>query len=205
MNLTRRLAKCAYRSFQTPKMIFELCNELVKRQRCSAEAGSKLHSSSRIFNQQGDRTKITIGRGSQIYGDLLIMRHGGRISIGKYSFVSEGTRIWSGKNIYIGDRVLISHDVNIHDTSSHSISAQERHEHFLGIVHDGHPKVLRGVEDERIIIEDDAWIGFGSAILKGVTIGRGAIIGACSIVTKDIPAYTIVAGNPALKIGEARP
>ena len=52
------------------------------------------------------------------------------------------------------------------------------------------------------VIEDDAWVGFGAIIMAGVKIGRGAIVGAGSVVTKDIPAYEIYAGVPARKIGE---
>jgi len=47
------------------------------------------------------------------------------------------------------------------------------------------------------VIEDDVWIGFKATILKGVTIGRGSVIAAGSVVTKDVPPYTLVAGNPA--------
>lgn len=55
-------------------------------------------------------------------------------------------------------------------------------------------------DDKNIIIQDDVWIGSRSIILKGVTIGEGAIVGAGSVVTKDVPPYTIVAGNPARPI-----
>jgi acetyltransferase-like isoleucine patch superfamily enzyme len=48
-----------------------------------------------------------------------------------------------------------------------------------------------------IEIGNDVWIGYGATILDGVTIGNGAVIGACSLVTTDVPAYAIVAGNPA--------
>jgi len=205
MKQVRFVAKLALRVLRAPAVILEFFNELVKRQRCMASAGSKLYNSSRIINMQGDRTKINIGHGSHVYGDLLVMRHGGFIHIGQHSFVSEGTRVWSAISIRIGDRVLISHDVDIHDTSSHSISARERHQHYVGIVNGGHPKSLTGVEEAPIVIEDDAWIGFGSAIMKGVTIGRGAIVGACSVVTNDVPPYTMVAGNPARHIGVSRP
>lgn len=53
------------------------------------------------------------------------------------------------------------------------------------------------VKTKNITIRDDAWIGMNCIILKGVTIGEGAIVGAGSVVTKDVPAWTLVAGNPA--------
>jgi galactoside O-acetyltransferase len=58
------------------------------------------------------------------------------------------------------------------------------------------------VHDEPIKIGDNAWIGINCIILKGVTIGEGAIIGAGSVVTRDIPAWTIAGGNPAKVIKE---
>ena len=53
------------------------------------------------------------------------------------------------------------------------------------------------VDKRNIIIEDDVWIGANSVILPGITIEQGAVIGAGSVVTKDVPSYAIVAGNPA--------
>ena len=55
------------------------------------------------------------------------------------------------------------------------------------------------------VVEDDVWVGFGAIIMAGVRIGRGAIIGAGSVVTKSVPAYEIHAGVPARKIGERFP
>jgi acetyltransferase-like isoleucine patch superfamily enzyme len=52
------------------------------------------------------------------------------------------------------------------------------------------------------IIGDDVWVGFSAVIMQGVTVGRGAIVGALAVVTKDIPPYEIWAGVPARKIGE---
>lgn len=62
-------------------------------------------------------------------------------------------------------------------------------------IHDNHNK--RPDDDMPVMIMDDVWIGCNAVILKGVTINKGAIIGAGAIVTKDVPAYAIVGGNPA--------
>lgn len=59
------------------------------------------------------------------------------------------------------------------------------------------PKIWEHVKKEKIIIHDKVWMGFDVVILKGVEIGEGAIVGARSVVTHDVPAYTVVAGNPA--------
>ena len=74
--------------------------------------------------------------------------------------------------------------------------------HIEKIFSDGHPEELKDVHSSPVIIENDAWIGFNATILKGVKIGEGAIIGAASVVTKDVAPYTIVAGNPAKLIRE---
>jgi len=65
------------------------------------------------------------------------------------------------------------------------------------------PMQLQGLYSKRTIIEDDVWIGWNSIVLPGVKIGRGAIIGACSVVTKDVAPFMVAAGNPA-KIIKAR-
>ena len=65
----------------------------------------------------------------------------------------------------------------------------------------GKYKNWENVKSAPIKIKDKAWIGFNSIILKGVTIGEGAIVGAGSVVTKDVADYTIVAGNPAVVVG----
>jgi acetyltransferase-like isoleucine patch superfamily enzyme len=59
-----------------------------------------------------------------------------------------------------------------------------------------------GVKSGRVMVHDYAWLSFRSVILPGVTIGEGAVVAACAVVTKDVEPYTIVAGIPAKKIGE---
>ena len=62
---------------------------------------------------------------------------------------------------------------------------------------------MTGVAMAPIVIEDDVWIGFNATILKGVKIGKGAIIGASTIITKDVPPYAIMVGSPARQVGTA--
>jgi acetyltransferase-like isoleucine patch superfamily enzyme len=161
--------------------------------------------SSRIDNHLPAASAIVIGENSRIAGQLLTYAHGGRIQIGDDCFVGEHSRIWSAEFVTVGDRVLISHGVNIHDSNSHSISASSRHAHIRAVFTKGHPESLPDVSSAGIVIEDDAWIGFNAVVLKGVRIGRGAVVGAGSVVTADVPSFEIVAGNPARTVGRALP
>jgi acetyltransferase-like isoleucine patch superfamily enzyme len=156
---------------------------------------------SRVFNFTQKKNNIQIGSFTHIRGELLLFAHGGCIKIGDYCYIGEGTRIWSAKEIFIGHRVLIAHNVNIHDNISHPIDSSLRHEHQKHIITKGHPTNNLDLKERKIIIKDDAWIGFNASILKGTTIGKGAIIGACSVITKDVPDFAIVIGNPGKIIG----
>jgi len=176
-----------------------------KKEGCLLGAGVRLYDSSRIENHQARQGAIAIGAGCHILGQLRVFGHGGSIQIGEFCFVGEGARIWSAESIRIGNRVQIAHAVNIHDNNSHSSSAESRFAHFKQILTTGHPEILEDVPSAPVVIEDDTWIGFNATILKGVTIGRGAIVGAASVVTKDVAAYTVVIGSPARVVGIAKP
>lgn len=153
-------------------------------------SGAVLGPEAKIENIFGDGTRIRIGRQCYIRGRLLTYGHGGQISLGEECYVGVRSEIWSMESIYIGNRVLIAHDVNIHDGTGHSLDSTERAEHFRHILEKGHPRSveeLPGVRSAPIIIEDDVWISFGVTILKGVRIGAGSVIGARAIVTQDVP------------------
>jgi acetyltransferase-like isoleucine patch superfamily enzyme len=156
----------------------------------------------KIVNIRNSYAAIRIGANTVVGGELMTFGHGGEIKIGEWCYVGEHSRIWSAEKIEIGNRVLISHNVNIHDTNSHPLNSDLRHQHFRDISTTGHPRKGLDLVSRPIIIEDDVWIGFNSIILKGVTIGEGAIIGAGSVVTKDVSSWTIVGGNPAKIIRE---
>lgn len=189
-----------YPLFVSSKMRFDSLikknEELSKKSKVIFGENTRLFQESRILNNLNDKTKIVIGNDCDIRGELMTFGHGGNIIIGNFSFVGENSKIWSAKKITIGNRVLISHGVNIHDNNSHQIDAKLRHLDFVHIKNIG-LQSENNLNEKEIIIKDDVWIGFNSIILKGVTIGEGAIVGAGSVVTKDVLPYTIVAGNPA--------
>jgi acetyltransferase-like isoleucine patch superfamily enzyme len=153
--------------------------------------GTMLGPEAVIDNIRGKPEFIRMGRKSFCRGRLLTYAHGGRISIGDWCYIGVRTEIWSMESIEIGNRVLISHDVNIHDGTAHSIDPFERHDHYRHIIEKGHPTTqsdIPGVQSSPIVIEDDVWISFGVTILRGVRIGAGSVIAAKSIVVKDVPA-----------------
>ncbi len=164
------------------------------RELCVLGQGAQLLPEAEVNNFSGGPDEITIGAHSYVRGRLLTYGHGGRIRIGEWCYVGVRSEIWSMESINIGDRVLIAHDVNIHDGTAHSPVAAERHDHFRHIIEKGHPvtpDTLPGVEAAPDIIEDDVWINFGVTILRGVRVGRGSIIAARSIVTRDVPPFSM--------------
>ncbi len=188
----------------TPSRLVAAAAAKHKRRYCRTGPRTVLLESSRVENFSKNGSAIRLGSNTVVGGQLLVFAHGGRINIGDNCFVGEGARVWSANSIEIGNRVLISHDVNIHDTNSHSLSAQLRHEHIMTMFESGHPKHLPDVTDAPVIIEDDVWIGFNAVVLKGVRLGRGCVVGSASVVTKNVDPYSVVAGNPARKVGSAR-
>jgi acetyltransferase-like isoleucine patch superfamily enzyme len=160
--------------------------------------GTAFFKTSMIYNFQKNRNKIVIGTNSQVHGELLIFKYGGEIIIGNNCYIGENTKIRSGEKIIIGNDVLISHNVHIIDNTAHEINYIERAEGFKKIINTNSlPEEKGNIKTNLITIEDNVWINFNAIILKGVTIGKGSIIAAGSVVTKTIPPFSLVAGNPA--------
>jgi len=166
------------------------------RATCVLGRNTRLRPSAKIHNIRGNNHYISIGDNSLVAGELLVFPNGGKISIGHWCYVGENALIWSSGNIEIGNRVLISHNVNIFDSLTHPIDAKLRHAQFREILLQGHPSDI-DLGECPVQIEEDAWIGANSIILRGVTIGKAAVVGAGSVVTQDVPPFTVVAGNPA--------
>ena len=175
----------------------------LKKREALCEAGVVLHPEATIVNMRRSEC-IRIGACTHIRGELLTFSHGGEIHIGKYCYIGEHSKLWSAGHIHVGDRVLIAHAVTILDNLTHPISASSRHNHFRQIIANGHPEAIN-LDEQPVEIGDDVWIGCMSVVLRGVTIGQGAIIGAGSVVANSIPPWTVVAGNPARVIRELTP
>jgi acetyltransferase-like isoleucine patch superfamily enzyme len=120
---------------------------------------------------------------------LTALRPGSFIRVGDGSSMS-GASIFAQSGITIGDRVLVGAGACIWDTDFHPVDPQRRREH-----------ISRDARSKPIVIEDDVFIGGRALVLKGVTLGRGSVVGAGAVVTKDVGPGNIVGGNPARVIG----
>ena len=140
------------------------------------------------------KCQVVIGDNTMQEARIYFDKENAIVSIGNRCFIGY-SKIVCSENVTIGDDVLISWGCTIVDHNSHSIYWDERCDDVINWIHG--KKNWSNVNIKPVKIGNKVWIGFNSIILKGVNIGEGAIVGAGSVVTKDIPPYTIVAGNPA--------
>jgi len=147
-----------------------------------------------------------------IYALRSNVRYGKKVHVGFGSFIESPHGLIIGNDVYIGKYTLIGIDGQIgnnvvianscglvgrYDHDFTKVGATIRKSPWVGdFCYNGPGKGLK------LIIQDDVWVGFGSIILSGIEVGRGSIIGAGSVVTKNVQPYTVVAGNPARVIGK---
>ena len=117
---------------------------------------------------------------------LAVFENLGEISIGDYGVINPGVRISSANSITIGDSCLLAMNCYLSDADWHDIQH----------------RIYAPGNTAPIVLKDNVWIGDSALITKGVTIGENSIVGAYSVVTKDVPANTIVVGNPARVVKE---
>lgn len=128
---------------------------------------------------------ITIGDNSNIHDNVLIRSFDSKIEIGNNTLINRNStilvKVKIGSDCLIGPNVVVASSNHIHN--SRDI-----------------PMNIQGNSLKGIIIEDDVWIGANSTITDGVCLHKGCIVGAGSVVTKDVEEYSIVAGTPAMFI-----
>lgn len=157
------------------------------------------------------RTYLKVGDECHVGGTFVFERGLGEITVGNGSSIGGGCLLicTQDQGIHIGNNVMLSWDVTVIDSNSHSadanVRANDAFDWMIGesIGRIGNFKDWSSVKSAPVYIKDDAWVGFGAVIMKGVTVGRGAIVGSRSVVTKDVPDFAIVAGNPAQVVGQA--
>ena len=155
----------------------------------------KLGIAARCMNLTRNKSNIVIGSHSYIQGSVYVCDDG-KIEIGDHFFLGPASFIGAINSIVIGKCVIIANDVKIYDNNNHPTDPQAREKMSLG-GYCNENWSWKWAAHSPVVIQDNVWIGQRAMILKGVTIGRGAIVAAGSVVTKDVPPYSIVAGNPA--------
>jgi len=166
----------------------------------------------KIYEPDVAKINLKVGRHCIIGAKFVCEGGTGEIIVGDRTQISGGTTIISKNKVTIEDDVTIAGGCLFYDHNSHSVLWSERKDDIITEYNDyiecGDPLKNKNwdvVKSKPIIVSQKAWIGFGVTILKGVTVGEGAVIAAKSVVVKDVEPYTIVGGNPATfikRIGE---
>jgi acetyltransferase-like isoleucine patch superfamily enzyme len=176
----------------------------------------------RLFFQPAFRARAeSVGEGLLLYGGMPYIYGDLRIRMGAFNKLSAQTSLVAGhvldapvletgdhtnigafvtisvsRRVTLGSRVSIANGVEIYDNPGHNIHPDERR------------KPVQPESIKPVVIGDDVWVGSHSTVMPGVEIGRGSVVGARSVVTKDVPPMTFVAGAPARVIrnidGETR-
>lgn len=165
--------------------VFALLRGIVKKYKFK-NSGSllRIERGVRIWKSNGE---ISVGNRVLLHRHVKLSAYGAddraRIIIGDHSYIGDRTEIHAGSLVEIGSGCDISWDCNILDRDYHKLNSGT--------------EAIKPVK-----ICDNVWIGCGATILKGVTIGEGAVVAAGSVVTKDVPPHALAGGNPARVIKE---
>ena len=147
------------------------------------------------FSGTADSKNIFLSDTSKVYGSIAVC-DSGLVRIGDYSQIGPNSLILCVDSVEIGDYTMVSTNVVIADNNSHPINPFDR-EIIQKTPAGSELRSMRYSDHAAIRIGNRCWIGENSRICKGVTIGEGSIVAANAVVTKDVPVFSIVAGNPA--------
>ena len=165
----------------------------------SARVGNacRLGPAAWCVNGRRDPSRVVLGENVICRGLLRVEHFGeGRIEIGESVYIGDDCLVSCALSVLIGHHALLAHGVHIFDNDTHPLDWQQRAEDVRAILR-GKPQQKPPVSSAPVVIGEHAWIGFNSVILKGVTVGARSVVAAASVVTKDVPPDTLVAGNPA--------
>jgi acetyltransferase-like isoleucine patch superfamily enzyme len=185
-----------------PMRIVGVHRTLQFKARAFCGTGFKATERACIFPHGAARSSINFGSHACIDGTVEVYDRG-CLTVGSHFFLGR-SRLYCAHKVTIGNYVLVSDNVSIMDSDLHPIKASRRRDVADAWAVGTFPDVYADTAGAAVTIDDDVWIGFGAAVLKGVTIGRGAIVGAGSLVTSDVRPWTVVAGSPAREIRELK-
>lgn len=165
-----------------PTAVFEYPENIMIGKHCRIARQALLRANT------GNQPGIRFGGHVSVLENVLINANRGHIVIGDHSWIGPGSIIYGNGGVNIGDDVMIASHCVI-NTVSHHFSRQDM------------PMSRQGTYCDPVIIDNDVWIGTAAIILQGVHIGRGSIIGAGAVVTRNIPPFSIAVGMPARVTG----
>lgn len=155
------------------------------------------------MNPALEKVYVVVGDDTMVDCNIIFESESGTVVIGNRSFIGQSNIICKSK-IEFGDNVFVAWGCWFYDHDSHSLDYRERSNDISQQLADYRlskefikNKNWTTVKSSPIKICSNSWIGMNCHILKGVTIGEGAVVGAGSVVTKDVQPWTVVAGNPA--------
>lgn len=157
------------------RCILKTCQETLKK---TMDLNNRYHTPEEIVQIMSDITGTTVDASFNMFPPFYA-DFGRNIHIGKHVFINSSCHFQDQGGIYIGDNVLIGHNVVL-ATVNHNMNPYDRHNIY-----------------KPIHIQDRVWIGSNVVITQGVTIGEGSVVAAGAVVTKDVPPNTVVGGIPA--------
>lgn len=187
-----RAARLAFDRKEDGKLLWRIFQSF--DQHAEAGEGLRLGLKARLASANREKS-VTIGSNCAIRG-VIRCDHGGRVEIGDTVYVGDDAIISAMSRIAIDDATLVAHGVQIFDNDTHPTDAGDREAHFRAILGlDG--QASHQIASAPVTIGRGCWLGFNSSVMKGVTIGDGAIVAAHAVVVADVPPMSVVAGNPA--------
>jgi acetyltransferase-like isoleucine patch superfamily enzyme len=165
--------------------------------------GCLLGPSAWCINSSGDKERITLGAGVVCRGLLRVEKFGsGQIAIATSAYIGDDCLLSAAAQISIGEGAMLAHGVQIFDNDSHPLDPAARLADYALVQTHGERGAIAA---KPVSIGARAWIGFNAIIMKGVTIGENSVVAAGSVVTRDVPPNSVVAGNPATIVKTIEP
>lgn len=150
------------------------------------------------------RVMLRIGPDTHVFGHFAFQRPDATLEIGARCHIGS-SHFTCSHDMELGDDVIVSWGCTFVDTSNHSLDWSDRRQDAIAFRNEyltsggapaGRNHSWSGVELSKVVIASKAWISFGCSILAGARVGEGSVIGAGSIVTSEIGAWKVAAGNP---------